>query len=89
MPRSATHIPWTTANRAISDTCRTLSENGIGYFGWGENADSVKAYAEIEGRRQKDQSYITPPNGSRTRRARIIRVCNLYDEYRVCRRSLS
>ena len=41
------------------DTCRALRDNGIAYFGWGENAASVKAYAVIEDGGRKIILYNT------------------------------
>ena len=29
------------------DTCKTLSDNGIGYFGWGDSASEIKSYQEL------------------------------------------
>lgn len=64
------------------DTCRTLSENGIGYFGWGDNDNSVKTHVTIEhgGRRivlyNTTEQFENAPGKDRP-------GVNLYDEYRV------
>lgn len=65
------------------DTCRLLSENAIGYFGWGENAASVKSYAEIEDGGRKIILYNTTERFENAPREDYPGV-NLYDEYRVC-----
>lgn len=66
------------------DTCQTLNSNGIEYFGWGENAASVKAYAEI---RDDDRTIILYNTTERFENApgEDYPGVNLYDEYRVCR----
>lgn len=66
------------------DTCHTLNSNGIEYFGWGENAASVKAYAEI---RDGDRTIILYNTTERFENApgEDYPGVNLYDEYRVCR----
>ncbi len=66
------------------DTCQTLSSNRIEYFGWGENAASVKAYAEI---RDGDRTIILYNTTERFENApgEDYPGVNLYDEYRVCR----
>ena len=66
------------------DTCRTLSENGIGWLGWGENADSVKSFAEIDADGRRIILYNTTERFENAPRADHPGV-NLYDEYRVCR----
>ena len=66
------------------DTCRTLSENGIGYFGWGENADTVKSCVMIEDSGRRIFLYNTTERFENAPRADYPGV-NLYDEYRVCR----
>lgn len=38
------------------DTCKTLDENNIRYFGWGENSSSIKSYAEIDDGEKKNHS---------------------------------
>ncbi len=65
------------------DTCKTLSENGIGYFGWGDNSSSVKAYAEIEDSGRKIVLYNATEQFENAPREDYPGV-NLYDEYRVC-----
>lgn len=66
------------------DTCQTLNSNGIEYFGWGENAASVKSYAEI---RDGDRTIILYNTTERFENApgEDYPGVNLYDEYRVCR----
>ena len=65
------------------DTCKTLTENEIGYFGWGENESAVKSCAVIEhnGRRivlyNTTEQFENAPTPDRP-------GVNLYDEYRVC-----
>lgn len=66
------------------DTCKTLSDNGIGYFGWGEDSSSVKSYAEIEDGGRKIILYNTTERFENAPREDYPGV-NLYDEYRVCR----
>ena len=66
------------------DTCRTLEENGVGYFGWGENAASVKSYVEIEDGGRRIILYNTTERFENAPREDYPGV-NLYDEYRVCR----
>ena len=65
------------------DTCRTLEENGVGYFGWGENAASVKSYVEIEDGGRRIILYNTTERFENAPREDYPGV-NLYDEYRVC-----
>ena len=66
------------------DTCRTLSENGIGYVGWGNDVNSVKSYAEIK---DGDRTVILYNTTERFENAphEDHPGVNLYDEYRVCR----
>lgn len=65
------------------DTCKTLSDNGIEYFGWGDNESSVKSYAEIEHNGRKIVLYNTTERFENAPREDFPGV-NLYDEYRVC-----
>ncbi len=65
------------------DTCQVLSENGIGYFGWGDNSSSVKCYTEIEKDGRKIVLYNTAEQFENAPRDDYPGV-NLYDEYRVC-----
>ena len=65
------------------DTCRTLDDNGIGYFGWGDNASSVKSYAVLEDGGRKIILYNTTERFENAPREDYPGV-NLYDEYRVC-----
>ncbi len=66
------------------DTCRALRDNGIAYFGWGENAASVKAYAVIEDEGRKIILYNTTERFENAPGEDYPGV-HLYDEYRVCR----
>lgn len=65
------------------DTCLTLTENGIGYIGWGENAESVRSYAEIWNDGRRIILYNTTERFENAPRKDYPGV-NLYDEYRVC-----
>lgn len=64
------------------DTCKTLNENGIGHFGWGDNENEVKSYVTIEhaGRRivlyNTTECFENAPGKTHP-------GVNLYDEYRV------
>jgi poly-gamma-glutamate synthesis protein (capsule biosynthesis protein) len=66
------------------DTCRTLTENGIDCFGWGDDAGSVKSYAEIRHDGRSIVLYNATENFGNAAKAEYPGV-NLYDEYRVCR----
>ena len=66
------------------DTCHTLTQNGIGFFGWGENADSVKRYLEIEDGGRRIILYNTTERFENAPQKDYPGV-NLYDEYLVCR----
>lgn len=66
------------------DTCRALTENGIDFFGWGENTASVKSYAEIEDGGKRIILYNTTERFDNAPKSDYPGV-NLYDEYRVCR----
>lgn len=66
------------------DTCKTLSENNIGYFGWGENSSSVKPYITIDDNGKRIVLYNTTERFENAPREDYPGV-NLYDEYRVCR----
>ena len=66
------------------DTCKTLSENNIGYFGWGDNSKSVKSFAEIDDGGRKIILYNVTEQFENAPREDFPGV-NLYDEYRVCR----
>ena len=57
---------------------------GVGYFGWGENAASVKSYVEIEDGGRRIILYNTTERFENAPREDYPGV-NLYDEYRVCR----
>ncbi len=65
------------------DTCKTLSDNNIGYFGWGDNSSSVKSYAEINDSGRKIVLYNVTEQFENAPREDYPGV-NLYDEYRVC-----
>ncbi|MEE0875184.1 MAG: CapA family protein [Ruminococcus sp.] len=64
------------------DTCKTLTENGIGHFGWGDNENEVKSSVTIEhaGRRivlyNTTECFENAPGKTHP-------GVNLYDEYRV------
>ena len=65
------------------DTCKTLDENNIGYFGWGENSSSIKSHAEIDDGGRKIILYNVTEQFENAPREDHPGV-NLYDEYRVC-----
>ncbi len=66
------------------DTCRTLTQNGIGFFGWGENASSVKSHIEMtDGARRIILYNVTERFENAPQRD--YPGVNLYDEYMVCR----
>ncbi len=65
------------------DTCKTLSDNGIGFFGWGDNAACVKSYIELNDGGRKIILYNTTERFENAPREDYPGV-NLYDEYRVC-----
>ncbi len=66
------------------DTCRVLDENGINYFGWGDNCSSVKAYVKyIDGGRTIILYNVTEQFENAP--GEDCPGVNLYDEYRVCR----
>ena len=64
------------------DTCKTLTENGIGYFGWGDNDSSVKSYVTIEHSGRRIVLYNTTERFENAPDENTPGV-NLYDEYRV------
>lgn len=66
------------------DTCKILNDNGIGFFGWGDNLSSVKSYAGIEDNGRKIILYNATEQFENAPREDYPGV-NLYDEYRVCR----
>lgn len=70
--------------KGFFDTCRTLDDNGIGWFGWGGNASSVKAFAGVEHSGRTIVFYNTTERFENAPREDHPGV-NLYDEYRVCR----
>ena len=64
------------------DTCKALTDNGIGYFGWGDNEGSVRSFVTIEHGGRKIVLYNTTEqfeNAPGKNRPGV----NLYDEYRV------
>ena len=65
------------------DTCRTLTESGIGFFGWGDNAGSIKSYIEFEDGGRRIVLYNTTERFENAPQEDYPGV-NLYDEYRVC-----
>ncbi len=70
-------------SQGFSDTCKTLNENGIEWFGWGEDASSVKTHSVISDGDRKIILYNTTEQFENAPRADHPGV-NLYDEYRVC-----
>lgn len=66
------------------DTCKVLDENGIGYFGWGENISSIKTHVKLT---DGDRSIILYNVTEQFENApgEDSPGVNLYDEYRVCR----
>ncbi len=65
------------------DTCKTLDDAGIVYFGWGKDKDSIKTHVTIENKGRKivlynvtEQFENAPGKGQSG--------VHLYDEYRVC-----
>lgn len=66
------------------DTCQTLDNNGIGWFGWGQNRDAVKSYVTLTHGGRKIVLYNTTEQFENAPREEYPGV-NLYDEYRVCR----
>ena len=65
------------------DTCKTLSDNGIGYFGWGDAAASVKSYEELYVKGVRITLYNVTERFDNAPGEDHPGV-NLYDEYRVC-----
>lgn len=66
------------------DTCKTLSDNGIGYFGWGDSASEIKSYQELSINGFKITLYNVTERFDNAPGDDCPGV-NLYDEYRVCR----
>lgn len=66
------------------DTCETLKNNGIGYFGWGDDASSVKSYQELTDKGIGITLYNVTEQFENAPGEDYPGV-NLYDEYRVCR----
>ena len=66
------------------DTCKALSDNGIGYFGWGDDASSVKSFQELSRKDVKITLYNVTEQFDNAPGKDHPGV-NLYDEYRVCR----
>lgn len=66
------------------DTCKTLEDCGIGYFGWGEDASSIQSFRELEDKGIRITLYnVTERFENAPGKAHP--GVNLYDEYRVCR----
>lgn len=64
------------------DTCRTLAENGIGFFGWGDDERSVRSSVTVEHSGRRIVLYNTAEqfeNAPEKDRPGV----NLYDEHRV------
>lgn len=66
------------------DTCRVLNENGIAYFGWGDDDASVRRMLETEHGGRRIILYNTAERMENAPGADYP-GSNLYDEYRVCR----
>lgn len=67
------------------DTCETLEEAGIKFFGAGENVDSISEYMTIQAGKQIVTFYTVAETMFNAPRKDFPGV-NLYDEYRVCKR---
>jgi poly-gamma-glutamate synthesis protein (capsule biosynthesis protein) len=69
--------------QGYADTCKTLREAGIEYFGWGDDNDHIITYRSFthEGRRitlyNVTEQFENAPGNA-------LPGVNLYDEYRVC-----
>lgn len=70
-------------SKGYYDTCKTLAENSIRFFGWGENSDSVKTHEIIEDGGRRIVLYNATEQFENAPRKDYPGV-NLYDEYRVC-----
>ena len=66
------------------DTCKTLSDNGIGWFGWGGDTASVESYRELSVKGVRITLYNVTEQFENAPGEDHPGV-NLYDEYRVCR----
>lgn len=66
------------------DTCKTLAENGIAYFGWGDKADDIKRYETVERDGRRIVLYNTTERFANNVPGKDHPGVNLYDEYRVC-----
>lgn len=66
------------------DTCKTLSDNGIDYFGWGDSASSIKTCQELLINGINITLYNVTERFDNAPGDDYPGV-NLYDEYRVCR----
>jgi len=64
------------------DTCKTLTENGIGSFGWGDNEGSVRSSVTINHGGRRIVLYNTTERFDNAP-GRDYPGVNLYDEYRV------
>ncbi len=65
------------------DTCRTLDQNGIIYFGWGDDASSVKTHVSYTDGDRRIVLYNVTERFDNAPLENHPGV-NLYDEYRVC-----
>ena len=65
------------------DTCKALEESGIGYFGGGDNVNSINTYKKIQ---IKGKTIIFYAVGETVFNipSEAMPGINLYDEYRVC-----
>ncbi len=66
------------------DTCRTLDENGITWFGWGDDIDSVRTHVRLTDGGRTIILYNVTERFENAPGENSPGV-NLYDEYRVCR----
>ena len=64
------------------DTCKTLAENGVGFFGWGVDESSVKSSVTIAHGGRKIVLYNTSERFENAP-GKTSPGVNLYDEYRV------
>ena len=69
--------------QGFSDTCRALDANGIGWFGWGENASSRRNSVTLTHQNRRITLYNTTEQLENKPDEDQPGV-NLYDEYRVC-----
>ena len=71
--------------QGYADTCKTLREAGIEYFGWGDDIDHIIAHRTLthEGRRISLYNVTEQFENAPGKNTPGV---NLYDEYRVCAR---